>query len=83
MWVKGVPLHFIVDSGSQKNPISVEVVKQLNLSMTPHPNPYTIERLRQGRNICINQQCRLPYDIKPFKNEVLCDISPLNFLVLF
>jgi hypothetical protein len=27
MWVKGTPLHFIVDSGSQKNIILVEVVK--------------------------------------------------------
>jgi hypothetical protein len=27
MWVKGTPLHFIVDSGSQKNLISTEVVK--------------------------------------------------------
>jgi hypothetical protein len=31
MWVKGTPLHFIVDSGSQKNLISAEVVKQLGL----------------------------------------------------
>ena len=29
MWVKGTPLHFIVDSGSQKNFISAEVIKQL------------------------------------------------------
>jgi hypothetical protein len=29
MWVKGTLLHFIVDSDSQKNLISVEVVKQL------------------------------------------------------
>jgi hypothetical protein len=27
MWVKGTPLHFIIDSGSQKNLISTEVVK--------------------------------------------------------
>jgi hypothetical protein len=27
MWVNGVPLHFIVDNGSQKNLISTEVVK--------------------------------------------------------
>jgi hypothetical protein len=27
MWVKGNPLHFIVDSGSQKNLISTEVIK--------------------------------------------------------
>jgi hypothetical protein len=27
MWVKGAPIHFIVDSGSQKNLISIEVIK--------------------------------------------------------
>jgi hypothetical protein len=39
MWVKGTPLHFIVDSESQKNLISAEVIKQLGLSTTPHPQP--------------------------------------------
>jgi hypothetical protein len=48
MWVKGTPLHFIVDSRSQKNLISAEVVKQLGLSTTPHPQPYNIGWLRQG-----------------------------------
>jgi hypothetical protein len=42
MWVKGSPLQFIVDSGSQKNLISVEVVKRLGLPTTTHPQPYTI-----------------------------------------
>jgi hypothetical protein len=37
MWVKGTPLHFIVDSGSQKKLISTEVIKQLGLSTTPCP----------------------------------------------
>eukprot|EP00253_Pinus_taeda_P027723 PITA_27723 len=40
MWVKGSPLQFIVDSGSQKNLISAEVVKQLGLPTTPHLQPY-------------------------------------------
>jgi hypothetical protein len=48
MWVKGTPLHFIVDSGIQKNLISTEVIKQLGLSTTPHPQPYNIGWLRQG-----------------------------------
>ena len=26
MWVKGMPLHFVVDNGSQKNLISAEVI---------------------------------------------------------
>jgi hypothetical protein len=27
MWVKGAPIHFIVDNGSHKNLISIEVIK--------------------------------------------------------
>jgi hypothetical protein len=37
MWVKGTPLHFIIDRGSQKNLISAEVVKKLALPKTQHP----------------------------------------------
>jgi hypothetical protein len=48
MWVKGTPLHFIVDSGSQKNLISAKVIKRLKLSTMPHPQPYTIGWLSQG-----------------------------------
>jgi hypothetical protein len=78
MWVKGTPLHFIVDSGSQKNLISVEVIKRLALPTTPHPHMYTIGWLHQGSNLHVIQQCHLPYDIKPFKDEVLCDVAPLE-----
>jgi hypothetical protein len=78
MWVKGTPLHFIVDSGSQKNLISTEVIKQLGLSTTPHLHPYNIGWLRQGQDLCVSQQCRLSYDIQPFKEEVLCDVAPLD-----
>jgi hypothetical protein len=55
MWVKGTPLHFIVDSGSQKNLISAEVIKQLGLSTTPHPQPYNIGWLHQGRDLRVSQ----------------------------
>jgi hypothetical protein len=78
MWVKGTPLHFIVDSGSQKNLISAKVIKQLALPTMPHPQPYTIGWLRQGSNLRVGQQCRLSYGIKPFKDEVLCDVDPLE-----
>eukprot|EP00253_Pinus_taeda_P016290 PITA_16290 len=48
MWVKGSPLQFIVDSGSQKNLTSAEVVKRLGLPTTPHPHPYSIGWLHEG-----------------------------------
>jgi hypothetical protein len=43
MWVKGTPLHFIVDSGSQKNLISAEVIKRLALPTMPHCNPTPLD----------------------------------------
>jgi len=67
MWVKGTPLHFIIDGGSQKNLISVKVIKWLKLPTTPHPKPYNIRWLDQGWDISISEQCCLPYVIKPFK----------------
>jgi hypothetical protein len=78
MWVKGAPQHFIVDSIIQKNMISTKFIKQLNLPTTPHPQPYTIGWLRQGSDLRVSQQCRLPYGMKPFKDEVSCDIPPLE-----
>lgn len=47
-WVKGSPLQFIVDNGSQKKLISVEVVKWLGLKTTTHSQPYTIGLFHQG-----------------------------------
>jgi len=55
MWVKGTPLHFIIDSGSQKNLISAEVVKRLALPKISHPQPYTIGWIHQGSNLCVSQ----------------------------
>jgi hypothetical protein len=78
MWVKGTPLHFIIDSSSQKNLISAEVIKRLALPRMPHPQPYTIGWIRQGSDLYFIQQCRISYDIKPFKDKVLCDVATLE-----
>jgi hypothetical protein len=56
MWVKGTPLHFIVDRSSQKNLILAEVIKRLALPTMPHPQPYTIGWLRQGSDLLVIQQ---------------------------
>jgi hypothetical protein len=57
MWVKGTPLHFIVDRGSKKNLILVEVKKQFGFLTTPHPQPYNIRWLHQVRELRVSQQC--------------------------
>jgi hypothetical protein len=67
---------------SMLNPVPLSLppnsAKQLDLTMKLHPQPYTIGWLHQGRDLHVSQQCRLPYGIKPFKDKVLCDISPLE-----
>jgi hypothetical protein len=78
MWVKGTPLHFIVDSGSQKNLISVEVIKRLALPTTLHPQLYNTGWLRQGSDLHVSQWYRMSYNIKPFKDEALCDVYHLE-----
>ena len=57
IWVKGSPLQFLIDSGSQKNLISAEVVKRLSLPTIAHPQSYTIGWLHPGRDLRIHQQC--------------------------
>jgi hypothetical protein len=79
MWVKGTSLHFIIDISSQKNLISVEVINRLALPTMPHPKTCIIGWLRQGSDLRINQHCWLLYGIKPFKDEVLFDVSHLKF----
>jgi hypothetical protein len=79
MWVKGTPLHFIVDRGIHKNLIPREVIKRLDLPTSPHLQPYTIGWLCQGSDLHVSQKCHLAYEIKPFKDEVLCDVTPLEF----
>jgi hypothetical protein len=54
MWVKGIPLNFIVDNDKKKNLISAKVVKQLGLLTTPHPHPYNIGWLHQGRDLHVS-----------------------------
>ena len=51
MWVDGKPLHFIVDSGSQKNLISMEIAKRLNIKMIRHWQPYNMGWVSEGKDI--------------------------------
>jgi hypothetical protein len=67
MWVKGTPLHFIIDSSIKMNLISAEVIKQLALQTTFHTKPYTIGWLHQGSVLRVSQQFQLSYNINPFK----------------
>jgi hypothetical protein len=48
MWVKGTPLHFIVDSGSQEEPHLSRGRQIVGIVDNTTPTPYNIGWLRQG-----------------------------------
>jgi hypothetical protein len=83
MWVKGTPLHFIVDSGSQKNLISVEVIKWLALPTMLHPQPYTIGWLRQGSDLASTNNVACPMTSSPSKMRYCVMFLPLKFVMFF
>ena len=78
IWVQKIPLHLIVDNGSQKNFVSEYLVKRLGLVTTPHPHPCNIGWMKDGQKLRITWQCRLTYFINPFEDEVLCDVEPFS-----
>jgi hypothetical protein len=82
MWVKGIPLHFIVDSGSQKNLISAEVIKQLGFPTTPHPQPYNIGWLRQGQIFVSANSVACPMASSPSRMRY-CVMFPHWMSVMF
>jgi hypothetical protein len=82
MWVKGTPLHFIIDSGSQKNLISVEVVKRLALPTMPHPQPYTIGWLCQGSDLASANSVDCRTTSSPSKTRY-CVMFLLSKFVMF
>ena len=39
LWVKGSPIRFIIENGSQKNLISADFMKRFGLPTKTHPQP--------------------------------------------
>jgi hypothetical protein len=54
------------------------------VGLADHSTPTTIHhrvvapRTFQFIDLRVSRQCRLPYSIKPFTDEVLCDVAPLD-----
>jgi len=55
----------------------------LGFSKTPQPQPHNIRWIHQGRDLHVSQKCCLSYGIQPFKDELVCDFSPLDVCDVF
>ncbi|XP_074313684.1 uncharacterized protein LOC141648874 [Silene latifolia] len=68
----------IVDSGSCTNVASTMLVDKLALSTLLHPIPYTLHWLDDGNKVKVTKQVRVNFVIGPYRDEILCDVIPMD-----
>jgi hypothetical protein len=72
-----------VDSGSTNNLISTEMVEKLELKTIEHPSPYRVSCLQKGHQVNVTKQCLVEFKIGGYKDEILCDVIPMDVCHLF
>ena len=72
---KQTKIDTLIDSGSQANLISEEVVKKLGLTTKPHKKPYPLWWVCKDKILQVTKQCDLKFAItSKFINEVEFDV---------
>ena len=75
---QGKMCSLIIDGSSCTNVASSHLVDKLKLPTIPHPQPYSLQWLKKGNEVHITKQALITYNIGNFKDEVLCDILPMD-----
>jgi len=72
----------IINNGSCTNVASITLVEKLGLTIVPHPKPYILRWLNENGEILVTKQVCVPFSIKTYHDEVLCDVSPMSASLL-
>ena len=76
---KNTKIDTLIDSGSQVNLISEEIVKQLGLEIKPHKRPYPLGWVCNDNRFQVTKQCKLRFAItSKFIDEDEFDVVPLD-----
>ncbi|KAG7533170.1 Reverse transcriptase domain [Arabidopsis thaliana x Arabidopsis arenosa] len=76
--IKDKVCSLIIDGGSCTNVASETMVQKLGLEEFPHPRPYKLQWLNESGEMDVSRQVQVPLAIGKYKDEVLCDILPLE-----
>ena len=69
----------IMDNGNQKKLVSEELVDHVQLTTTPHPKPCHLGWVQKdGPRLLVSQRCLVTFAIGEFKDNVICDVSPID-----
>jgi hypothetical protein len=68
----------IVDNGSTDNIISTKMVEKLELDTFAHPSPYRVLWLQKRHQVNVTKQCLVEFKIGGYKDEILCDVIPMD-----
>jgi hypothetical protein len=68
----------IIDNESCTNVASTTLVEKLGLTTIPHPRPYILRWLNENKEIRVTKQVCVPFSIKTYHDEVLCDVAPMS-----
>lgn len=76
--VNGKICSLIIDGGSCTNVASCTMVEKLGLKTAKHPRPYRLQWLNDSGEVEVSTQVRVPFEIRRYKDEVMCDIIPMQ-----
>ena len=68
----------IIDGGSCTNVASTTMVEKLGMPTSKHPRPYKLQWLNDSGEVRVNKQVLVSFSIGKYKDEVLCDIVPMQ-----
>jgi hypothetical protein len=68
----------IIDGGSCTNVASTTLIEKLNLPTLKHPRLYKLQWLNDCGEVKVNEQVLISFSIGKYKDEVLCDVVPMQ-----